>query len=124
MHVVLLHRRGSRGNDRPLAAARYRLSVVIAAGALLLIMPPVIGVTGHAELRRRALIAPLRSGGIHTRTIRFIAHPGGDAGPFCCQRPARPLALVAWYGGQDWPALLPGVACGGAERLSPAHCGG
>jgi hypothetical protein len=29
------------------------------------------------------------------------------------------LALVAWYGGQDWPALLPGVACGGAGRLSP-----
>ncbi|MFQ8223177.1 hypothetical protein ACKGMX_26720, partial [Klebsiella pneumoniae] len=21
---------------------------------------------------------------------------------------------LAWYGGQDWPALLPGVACGGA----------
>ncbi|MBO1997195.1 hypothetical protein J4730_04415 [Klebsiella pneumoniae] len=29
-----------------------------------------------------------------------------------------------WYGGQDWPALLPGVACGGAGAAVAAHCGG
>lgn len=83
-----LHRRGSRGNDRPRGRA-IALSVVNAAGALLLIMPPVIGVTGTLSLLT-ALIAAFGVGwGIHTRTIGFIAHPRRRrAGPFYCQRPA------------------------------------
>ena len=111
-----LHRRGSRGNDRPRGRA-IALSVVIAAGALLLIMPPVIGVTGTLSLLT-ALIAAFSVGWGFTRgQSGFIAHRRRRAGPFCCQRPA---GCWRWwrYGGQDWPALLPGVACGGAERLS------
>lgn len=83
-----LHRRGSRGNDRPRGRA-IALSVVIAAGALLLIMPPVIGVTGTLSLLT-ALIAAFGVGWGFTRgQSGFIAHPRRRrAGPFCCQRPA------------------------------------
>lgn len=109
-----LHRRGSRGNDRPRGRA-IALSVVIAAGALLLIMPPVIGVTGTLSLLT-ALIAAFGVGWGFTRgQSRLYRSPlAATRWAFLLSAAGWLLALVARYGGQDWPALLPGVACGGA----------
>lgn len=109
-----LHRRGSRGNDRPRGRA-IALSVVIAAGALLLIMPPVIGVTGTLSLLT-ALIAAFGVGWGFTRGQSWLYRSplAATRWAFLLSAAGWLLALVAWYGGQDWPALLPGVACGGA----------
>lgn len=53
--------------------------------------------------------------GIHTRTIWLYRSPlAATRWAFLLSAAGWLLALVAWYGGQDWPALLPGVACGGA----------
>ncbi|SPX55109.1 Uncharacterised protein [Klebsiella pneumoniae] len=101
------------------------LSVVIAAGALLLIMPPVIGVTGTLGLLT-ALIAAFGSGGdLHADNPGFIAHPWRRrAGPFCCQRPA---GCWRWWPGmagrtgrhccRAWRAV-------GGSGCRLAHCGG
>lgn len=108
-----LHRRGSRGNDRPRGRA-IALSVVIAAGALLLIMPPVIGVTGTLSLLT-ALIAAFGVGWGFTRGQSALSlTPGGDALGLSAVSGRLAAGAGGWYGGQDWPALLPGVACGGA----------
>ena len=118
-----LHRRGSRGNDRPRGRA-IALSVVIAAGALLLIMPPVIGVTGTLSLLT-ALIAAFGVGWGFTRGQSALSlTPAATRWAFLLSAAGWLLALVARYGGQDWPALLPGVACGGAGAAVAAHCGG
>lgn len=53
--------------------------------------------------------------GIYTRTIWLYRSPlAATRWAFLLSAAGWLLALVAWYGGQDWPALLPGVACGGA----------
>ncbi|MBC2862957.1 hypothetical protein H7U16_20315 [Klebsiella pneumoniae] len=53
--------------------------------------------------------------GIHTRTIPALSlTPAATRWAFLLSAAGWLLALVARYGGQDWPALLPGVACGGA----------
>jgi hypothetical protein len=53
--------------------------------------------------------------GIHTRTILALSLTlAATRWAFLLSAAGWLLALVAWYGGQDWPALLPGVACGGA----------
>ncbi len=115
-----LHRRGSRGNDRPRGRA-IALSVVIAAGALLLIMPPVIGVTGTLESADGADCGLWRRVGIHSRTITALSlTPGGDA----LGLSAVSGRLAAGAGGLVWRAGLAGTAAGrgvrwGRERLSP-----
>lgn len=40
--------------------------------------------------------------------------PGGDALGLSAVSGRLAAGAGDWYGGQDWPALLPGVACGGA----------
>ncbi len=61
-----------------------------------------------------ALIAAFGVGWGFTRgQSGFIAHPGGDALGLSAVS-GRLAAGAGGYGGQDWPALLPGVACGGA----------
>lgn len=53
--------------------------------------------------------------GIHTRTITALSlTPGGDALGLSAVSGRLAVGAGGWYGGQDWPALLPGVACGGA----------
>lgn len=53
--------------------------------------------------------------GIHTRTITALSlTPGGDALGLSAVSGRLAAGAGGWYGGQDWPALLPGVACGGA----------
>ncbi|CAM3785228.1 hypothetical protein KLPN111888_19830 [Klebsiella pneumoniae] len=89
--------------------------MVNAAGALLLIMPPVIGVTGTLSLLT-ALIAAFGVGWGFTRGQSWLYRSplAATRWAFLLSAAGWLLALVAWYGGQDWPALLPGVACGGA----------
>ena len=96
MHVVSRYTAAEAAATIDPRGRAIALSVVIAAGALLLIMPPVgWGFTrGQSRLYRSPLAA--------TRWAFLLSAAGWL------------LALVAWYGGQDWPALLPGVACGGA----------
>ncbi len=61
-----------------------------------------------------ALIAALASG-IHSRTIRLYRSPAATRWAFLLSAAGWLLALVARYGGQDWPALLPGgVRWGGS----------
>lgn len=89
MHVVSRYTAAEAAATIDPRGRAIALSVVIAAGALLLIMPPVIGVTGTLGLLT-ALIAALSVGWGFTRgQSGFIAHPRRRrAGPFCCQRPA------------------------------------
>ena len=117
--------RGSRATI-DLSRPRYRpLSVVIAARALLLIMPPVIGVTGTLGLLT-ALIAALASGGdLHATILALSLTPGGDA----LGLSAVSGRLAAGAGGLVWRAGLAGTAAGrgvrwGGSGCRLAHCGG
>ncbi|RYI57303.1 hypothetical protein EVG14_13990, partial [Klebsiella pneumoniae] len=107
MHVVSRYTAAEAAATIDPRGRAIALSVVIAAGALLLIMPPVIGVTGTLSLLT-ALIAAFGVGWGFTR-----GHPGlsltlaARAG-LLLSSGRLAAALVAWYGGQDWPALLPG----------------
>ncbi|GLV18785.1 hypothetical protein [Klebsiella quasipneumoniae] len=74
MHVLHHHAAADAAGTIDPRGRAIALSVLFAAGALLLIMAPVIGASGTLGL----------------------------------------LALVAWYGGQAWPALLPGLTFGSA----------
>lgn len=78
-------------------------------------MPPVIGVTGTLSLLT-ALIAAFGVGWGFTRGQSWLYRSplAATRWAFLLSAAGWLLALVAWYGGQDWPALLPGVACGGA----------
>ena len=120
MHVVSRYTAAEAAATIDPRGRAIALSVVIAAGALLLIMPPVIGVTGTLGLLT-ALIAAFGVGwGLHADNPGFIAHPWRRrAGPFCCQRPA---GCWRWWPGmagrtgrhccRAWRAV-------GRERLSP-----
>lgn len=113
-----LHRRGSRGNDRPRGRA-IALSVVIAAGALLLIMPPVIGVTGTLSLLT-ALIAAFGVGWGFTRgQSGFIAHPAATRWAFLLSAAGWLLALVAGMAGRTGRHCCRAWRAVGRERLSP-----
>ncbi|HCM5154723.1 TPA: hypothetical protein N3N02_004175, partial [Klebsiella pneumoniae] len=115
MHVVSRYTAAEAAATIDPRGRAIALSVVIAAGALLLIMPPVIGVTGTLGLLT-ALIAAFGVGWGFTRgQSRLYRSPlAATRWAFLLSAAGWLLALVAWYGGQDWPALLPGVACGGA----------
>lgn len=125
MHVVSRYTAAEAAATIDPRGRAIALSVVIAAGALLLIMPPVIGVTGTLSLLT-ALIAAFGVGWGFTRgQSGFIAHPRRRrAGPFCCQRPAG-----CWRWWLVWRAGLAGTAAGrgvrwGGSGCRLAHCGG
>ena len=115
MHVVSRYTAAEAAATIDPRGRAIALSVVIAAGALLLIMPPVIGVTGTLSLLT-ALIAAFGVGWGFTRGQSWLYRSplAATRWAFLLSAAGWLLALVAWYGGQDWPALLPGVACGGA----------
>ncbi|MEE2481734.1 hypothetical protein PRA57_11975 [Klebsiella pneumoniae] len=115
MHVVSRYTAAEAAATIDPRGRAIALSVVIAAGALLLIMPPVIGVTGTLSLLT-ALIAAFSVGWGFTRGQSWLYRSplAATRWAFLLSAAGWLLALVAWYGGQDWPALLPGVACGGA----------
>lgn len=113
-----LHRRGSRGNDRPRGRA-IALSVVIAAGALLLIMPPVIGVTGTLSLLT-ALIAAFGVGWGFTRgQSRLYRSPtAATRWAFLLSAAGWLLALVAGMAGRTGRHCCRAWRAVGRERLS------
>lgn len=109
-----LHRRG-RGGDYRAAWPRHRPERGFCRRSLAVKHGSRYRSDRHAEsadgterrLRRRV--------GIHTRAFLALSlAPGGDALGLSAAAAGWLLALVAWYGGQDWPAMLPDVACGGA----------
>ena len=115
MHVVSRYTAAEAAATIDPRGRAIALSMVIAAGALLLIMPPVIGVTGTLSLLT-ALIAAFSVGWGFTRGQSWLYRSplAATRWAFLLSAAGWLLALVAWYGGQDWPAMLPGVACGGA----------
>ncbi len=123
MHVVSRYTAADAAGTIDPRGRAIALSVLFAAGALLLIMAPVIGASGTLGLLT-ALSAACGAGGSTRGHSGFIARPAATRWAFLLSAAGWLLALVAWYGGQAWPAMLPGVACGGAGRLSPADCGG
>ncbi|STU15828.1 Uncharacterised protein [Klebsiella pneumoniae] len=121
MHVVSRYTAAEAAATIDPRGRAIALSVVIAAGALLLIMPPVIGVTGTLSLLT-ALIAAFGVGWGFTRGQSWLYRSplAATRWAFLLSAAGWLLALVAWYGGQDWPALLPGMRVSVATVLSVA----
>ncbi len=126
MHVVSRYTAAEAAATIDPRGRAIALSVVIAAGALLLIMPPVIGVTGTLSLLT-ALIAALSVGWGFTRgqSLALSLTPGGDA----LGLSAVSGRLAAGAGSLVWRAGLAGTAAGrgvrwGGSGCRLAHCGG
>ena len=115
MHVVSRYTAADAAGIIEPRGRAIALSVAFAAGALLLNMVPVIGVTGTLSLLT-ALSAACGAGWGPTRGHSWLYRSplAATRWAFLLSAAGWLLALVAWYGGQDWPAMLPGVACGGA----------
>ena len=115
MHVVSRYTAAEAAATIDPRGRAIALSVVIAAGALLFIMAPVIGASGTLGLLA-LLSAAFGAGWGFARAQPWLyrAPLTATRWAFLVSAAGWLLALVAWYGGQDWPALLPGVACGGA----------
>ena len=115
MHVLHHHAAADAAGTIDPRGRAIALSVLFAAGALLLIMAPVIGASGTLGLLA-LLIAAFGAGwGFARAQPRLYRAPlAATRWAFLLSAAGWLLALVAWYGGQDWSAMLPGVACGGA----------
>ena len=121
MHVVSRYTAAEAAATIDPRGRAIALSVVIAAGALLLIMPPVIGVTGTLSLLT-ALIAAFGVGWGFTRGQSWLYRSplAATRWAFLLSAAGWLLALVAWYGAgrtgrhccRAWRAV-------GRERLSP-----
>lgn len=112
-------RRERCGNHRP-ARSRHRPQRSLRRRGLLFIMAPVIGASGTLGLLA-LLIAAFGAGwGFARAQPRLYRAPlTATRWAFLVSAAGWLLALVAWYGGQAWPSLLPGVMFGSAGRLSP-----
>ncbi len=126
MHVVSRYTAAEAAATIDPRGRAIALSVVIAAGALLLIMPPVIGVTGTLSLLT-ALIAALSVGWGFTRGQSWLYRS-----PLAATRWAFSAVsgrLAAGAGSLVWRAGLAGTAAGrgvrwGGSGCRLAHCGG
>ncbi len=126
MHVVSRYTAAEAAATIDPRGRAIALSVVIAAGALLLIMPPVIGVTGTLSLLT-ALIAAFGVGWGFTRGQSWLYRS-----PLAATRWAFLLSAAGWAvgaGGLVWRAGLAGTAAGrgvrwGGSGCRLAHCGG
>ncbi|PCR32859.1 hypothetical protein CQA89_22385, partial [Klebsiella pneumoniae] len=101
MHVVSRYTAAEAAATIDPRGRAIALSVVNAAGALLLIMPPVIGVTGTLSLLT-ALIAAFSVGWGFTRGQSWLYRSplAATRWAFLLSAAGWLLALVAWYGGQ------------------------
>ena len=101
MHVVSRYTAAEAAATIDPRGRAIALSVVIAAGALLLIMPPVIGVTGTLSLLT-ALIAAFGVGWGFTRGQSWLYRSplAATRWAFLLSAAGWLLALVAWYGGR------------------------
>ncbi|WP_446925240.1 hypothetical protein, partial [Klebsiella pneumoniae] len=115
MHVLHHHAVAKEGGTIDPRGRAIALSVVFAAGALLFIMAPVIGESGTLGLLA-LLIAAFGAGWGFARAQPWLyrAPLTATRWAFLVSAAGWLLALVAWYGGQAWPALLPGVTFGSA----------
>ncbi len=119
MHVVSRYTAAEAAATIDPRGRAIALSVVIAAGALLLIMPPVIGVTGTLSLLT-ALIAAFSAGWGFTRGQSWLYRSplAATRWAFLLSAAGWLLALVAMAGRtgrhccRAWRAV-------GRERLSP-----
>ena len=125
MHVLHHHAAADAAGTIDPRGRAIALSVVFAAGALLLIMAPVIGASGTLGLLA-LLIAAFGAGwGFARAQPRLYRAPlAATRWAFLLSAAGWLLALVAWYGGQAWPALLPGVTFGSAATLLTWHTAG
>ncbi|TBP69248.1 hypothetical protein, partial [Klebsiella quasipneumoniae] len=115
MHVLHHHAAANAAGTIDPRGRAIALSVVFAAGALLFIMAPVIGASGTLGLLA-LLIAAFGAGWGFARAQPWLyrAPLTATRWAFLVSAAGWLLALVAWYGGQAWPALLPGVTFGSA----------
>ncbi|CAM8014593.1 hypothetical protein [Klebsiella quasipneumoniae] len=115
MHVLHHHAAANAAGTIDPRGRAIALSVVFAAGALLFIMAPVIGASGTLGLLA-LLIAAFGAGWGFARAQPWLyrAPLTATRWAFLVSAAGWLLALVAWYGGQAWPSLLPGVMFGSA----------
>ena len=115
MHVLHHHAAADAAGTIDPRGRAIALSVVFAAGALLFIMAPVIGASGTLGLLA-LLIAAFGAGWGFARAQPWLyrAPLTATRWAFLVSAAGWLLALVAWYGGQAWPSLLPGVMFGSA----------
>ncbi|STW37097.1 Uncharacterised protein [Klebsiella pneumoniae] len=120
MHVVSRYTAAEAAATIDPRGRAIALSVVIAAGALLLIMPPVIGVTGTLSLLT-ALIAAFGVGWGFTRGQSWLYRSplAATRWAFLLSAAGWLLALVAWYGGRTGRHCCRAWRAVGRERLSP-----
>ncbi|GKP92933.1 MULTISPECIES: hypothetical protein [Klebsiella] len=107
MHVLHHHAAADAAGTIDPRGRAIALSVVFAAGALLFIMAPVIGASGTLGLLA-LLIAAFGAGWGFARAQPWLyrAPLTATRWAFLVSAAGWLLALVAWYGGQAWPALL------------------
>ncbi|MBD3720247.1 hypothetical protein IE988_21815 [Klebsiella pneumoniae] len=119
MHVVSRYTAAEAAATNDPRGRAIALSVVIAAGALLLIMPPVIGVTGTLSLLT-ALIAAFSVGWGFTRGQSWLyrSPPAATRWAFLLSAAGWLLALVA----SVWRAGLAGTAAGRGVRWGGSGC--
>ncbi|MFT4236403.1 MAG: hypothetical protein QM587_01720, partial [Klebsiella sp.] len=105
MHVLHHHAAADAAGTIDPRGRAIALSVLFAAGALLLIMAPVIGASGTLGLLA-LLIAAFGAGwGFARAQPRLYRAPlAATRWAFLLSAAGWLLALVAWYGGQAWPA--------------------
>ncbi|HHL0154467.1 TPA: hypothetical protein ACQZMC_000367, partial [Klebsiella quasipneumoniae subsp. quasipneumoniae] len=115
MHVLHHHAAADAAGTIDPRGRAIALSVVFAAGALLFIMAPIIGGSGTLGLLA-LLIAAFGAGWGFARAQPWLyrAPLTATRWAFLVSAAGWLLALVAWYGGQAWPSLLPGVTFGSA----------
>ncbi|MCX9886374.1 hypothetical protein [Klebsiella quasipneumoniae] len=123
MHVLHHHAAANAGGTIDPRGRAIALSVVFAAGALLFIMAPVIGASGTLGLLA-LLIAAFGAGWGFARAQPWLyrAPLTATRWAFLVSAAGWLLALVAWYGGQAWPALSVAVAI--AATLLTWHTAG
>ncbi len=120
MHVVSRYTAAEAAATIDPRGRTIALSVVIAAGALLLIMPPVIGVTGTLSLLT-ALIAAFGVGWGFTRgqSSALSLTPAATRWAFLLSAAGWLLALVAGMAGRTGRHCCRAWRAVGRERLSP-----
>lgn len=120
MHVVSRYTAADAAGIIEPRGRAIALSVAFAAGVLLLNMVPVIGVTGMLSLLT-ALSAAFGAGWGSTRGQSWLYRSplAATRWAFLLSAAGWLLALVAWYGGQDWSPCCRAWRAAGRGRLSP-----
>jgi hypothetical protein len=100
--------------------------------ALSVVLPPGLAVKHgsryrgdrHAESADGTERGLRRRVGIHARSLALSLAPAATRWAFLLSAAGWLLALVAWYGGQDWPACCRAWRAAGGGGCRLARCGG